>query len=247
MKKVHRPLWSFDVQKTEDWLSEMAEQGLIFEKLNRWTRCFHFQEREPESRIYRIAYNKLPSSVLPKTLQDEGWEGVAAAGNWEFTANSQPESAIRTSPVRDGIVKHNRFLVYLFLAIGFYFSVILVNFTASMLSSWIEYGGSNIEESPMWIVTYLFMAFALGTVIFGIYSTVKITKTNRQLEGVTPVASRHNVQAEKEWKQSDRLVRKWKFGWIYSPDKLERWLESMEAKGLNLHRINRLGNVFYFI
>lgn len=252
MKKVHRPLWSYDVQKTEEWLAKMAEQGLIFEKLNRWTRCFYFQEREPEARVYRIAYEKMNSPALPKTLQAEGWEKVEAAGKWEFTSNRQPESTIRTSPVRDGIVRYNRFLTYLFFAMLFYFGIILMNFTAAMFTGWVLEGGRNIVESPLWIVTYLFMALVLGSVIFGIYSIVKITRTNRQLQGTKNVEavspSEHlDRQTEKELKRAGRLVRKLKFAWIYSPDKAEQWLESMEQKGLQLHRINKIGNVFYFI
>lgn len=252
MKKVYRPLWSYDVQKTEEWLADMAKQGLIFEKLNRWTRCFYFQEREPEARVYRIAFNKIRSSALPKTLQSEGWETAGTAGKWEFTSNSQPESTIRTSPVRDGIVRRNRFLTYIFFAMIFYFGAILLNFTASMFTGWVLEGGSNVVESPMWIVTYLFMAFVLGCVIFGIYSTVKITRTNKQLQGtenVDAVSMHHHLdrQTEKEWKKAGRLVRKVKFSWNYSPDKTEQWLESMEQKGFNLHCVNSIGNVFYFI
>ncbi|WP_422124433.1 DUF2812 domain-containing protein [Planococcus sp. X10-3] len=252
MKKIYRPLWSYDVQKTELWLADMAEKGLVFERLNRWTRCFYFEEREPQARIYRIAYDKMKSSVLPKTLQEEGWDQAATAGNWKFSTNSQPESVIQTSPVRDGIVKHNRFLTYLFLPMLFYFGAILLNFTASMFSAWVLEGGSNIVESPMWVVTYLFFAFVLGSVIFGIYSIVKITRTNKELEVTetiytTAVIDQRDTQTEKELKKAGRLVRKVKFAWIYSPDKTEQWLESMELKGFNLHRVNKLGNVFYFI
>ncbi len=252
MKKVYRPLWSYDVQQTESWLSDMAAQGLVFDRLNRWTRCFYFQEREPAKRVYRIAYDKMSSSVLPKTLQSEGWEKAATVGNWEFTSNSQPKNAIRTSPVRDGIVKQNRFLTYLFYAMIAYFTAILLNFTFAMFTGWVLEGGSNIVESSMWIVTYLFMAFVLGSVIFGIYSIVKITRTNRQLQGTENVDAvfmhqQLDTQKEKELKKAGRLVRKVKFAWIYSPDKMEQWLESMELKGFNLHRVNKIGNVFYFI
>lgn len=252
MKKVYKPLWSYDVQKTEEWLAEMAEQGMLFEGLNRWTRCFYFEERKPEARVYRIAYEKMSSPVLPKTLQGEGWEKAGTAGKWEFSSNSQPESAIRTLPVRDGIVKHNRFLTYLFYAMLFYFTTILLGFTASMFSAWVLEGGSNIVESPMWIVTYLFMAIILASVIFGIYSIVKITRTNRQLQGTENVdaVSMHqhlDAETEKELKRAGRLVRKVKFAWMYSPDKTEQWLESMELKGFHLHRVNKIGNVFTFI
>lgn len=153
--------------------------------------------------------------------------------------------------MRDGIVKHNRFLTYLFYAMLFYFITILSGFTASMYSGWVLEGGSNIVESPMWIVTYLVMAIVLGSVIFGIYSTVKITRTNRQLQGTgNAAASMHqnlDTHAEKDLKKAGRLVKKVKFAWIYSPDKMEQWLEAMELKGFHLLRVNKIGNVFYFI
>ncbi|MFD1032562.1 DUF2812 domain-containing protein [Metaplanococcus flavidus] len=252
MKKVYRALWSYDVQKTEQWLADMAEQGLIFERLNRWTRCFYFQEQEPETRTYRIAYEKVSSSVLPKTLQAEGWEKVASAGNWEFSANTQPESAIRTSPGREGIVKHNQFLTYLLFPMVFYFGVILLNFIVSMFSAWVLEGGSNIVESPMWIVTYLFFTFVLGSVIFGIYSIVKIKRTNKELQGnetldTTSVHETRDKQSENELKKAGRWVTKVKFGWMYSPDKMEQWLESMEQRGFNLYRVNRIGTIFHFV
>lgn len=251
MKKVYRPLWSFDVQQTEHWLAAMAEKGLIFKRLNRWTRCFYFHEREPETRVYRIAYSKISSAALPKTLQDEGWEIAAIAGNWELSSNSQPEHTIRTSAVRDGIVKHNRFLTYLFFGMIFYFGAILLNFTASMFSAWVLEEGSNIVESPMWIITYLFFALVLGSVIFGIYSIVKITRTNRKLEGMAnpgaaPESDQLDKQAEKELKKAGRWITKVKISWMYSPDKMEQWLELMEQRGFNLHRVNKFGTIFHF-
>ncbi|WP_233569603.1 DUF2812 domain-containing protein [Planomicrobium sp. Y74] len=205
MKKVYRPFWSYDVQKTETWLSDMAEQGLVFDRLNRWTRCFYFQEGKPKKQVYRIAYDKMKTSVLPKTLQDEGWEKAATAGNWEFSSNEQPQSAIKTSPIRDGIIKHNRMITFLFFPMVFYFMVILLNFTVSMMSSWLQDGGSNIVESPMWIVTYLFFALVLGAIVLGIYSIAKITGTNKELDGTTdgfwPV-DEIDQQSEKELKKA---------------------------------------------
>lgn len=134
----------------------------------------------------------------------------------------------------------------------FYFGVILLNFTAAMFTGWVLEGGRNVVESPMWIVTYIFMAFVLCSVIFGIYSIVKITRTNKQLQGTEKVAAvsvhQHlDRQTEKELKKAGRLVRKVKFAWNYSPDKMEHWLESMEQKGFNLQRVNTIGNVFYFV
>ena len=182
MKKIYRPFWSYDVKQTEDWLAEMAAQGLIFTKLNRWTRCFYFQEQEPATRVYRIAYNKMSSSVLPKTLQAEGWEKAGTAGNWEFTFNEQPESAIKTSPIREGIIKHNRMITYIFYGTSFYVTGILMANISMLASSYRQDGGINIVESSLWILTFIFFAILLGIMVLGIYSIAKITGTNKELD-----------------------------------------------------------------
>lgn len=249
MKKVYRPFWSYDVQQTEAWLSDMAAKGLVFDRLNRWTRCFYFQEREPATRVYRIAYDKMKSPVLPKTLQAEGWEKAGAAGNWEFTFNEQPESAIKTAPIREGIIKHNRMITYIYYGISFYVAGMLMANISMLASSYRQDGGINIVESPLWILTFIFFAILLGCMVLGIYSIAKITGTNKELDGTTdgfwPV-DEIDQQSEKELKKAGRWVTKLKFGWMYSPDKMEQWLESMERRGLNLYRVNKIGTIFHF-
>ncbi|XKE94498.1 DUF2812 domain-containing protein [Metaplanococcus flavidus] len=250
MKKIYRPFWSYDVKQTEDWLGEMAAQGLIFTKLNRWTRCFHFQEQEPATRVYRIAYNKMSSSVLPKTLQAEGWEKAGTAGNWEFTFNEQLENAIKTSPIREGIIKHNRMITYIFYGTSFYVAGMLMANISMLASSYRQDGGIDIVESPLWILTFIFFAILLGIMVLGIYSIAKITGTNKELDGTTggfwPV-DEIDQQSEKELKKAGRWVTKVKFSWMYSPDKMEQWLESMEQRGLNLYRVNKIGTIFHFV
>lgn len=250
MKKIYRPFWSYDVKQTEDWLAEMAAQGLIFTKLNRWTRCFYFQEQEPATRVYRIAYNKKSSSVLPKTLQAEGWQKAGTAGKWEFIFNEQPENAIKTTPIREGIIKHNRMITYIYYGISFYVAGMLMANISMLASSYRQDGGIDIVESPLWILTFIFFAILLGTMVLGIYSIAKITGTNKELDGTTdgfwPV-DEIDQQGEKELKKAGRWVTKVKFSWMYSPDKMEQWLESMEQRGLNLYRVNKIGTIFHFV
>ena len=59
MMKVFRPFWSYDVKKTELWLSYMAKKGYFLVELNRWTRCFFFRQGESKSITYRIGYDKM--------------------------------------------------------------------------------------------------------------------------------------------------------------------------------------------
>lgn len=252
MKKMYKPLWSFDVQKTEQWLSGMAEKGLAFDRLNHWTRCFYFQEHEPETRVYRIAYDKMSSSELPSTLKDEGWNKTATAGKWQFSVNNHLESTIRTSPIREGIIKHNRMITYIFYGIIFYVAGILLANSSMLVSSWRQDGGIDIVESPLWILTFLFFTIILGSAMLGIYSIVKINRTNKELEetgifDTVSVTDQRNKLAEKELKKAGRWVTKLKLAWMYSPDKMEQWLESMELRGFHLYRVNQFGTIFHFI
>ncbi|WP_154669191.1 DUF2812 domain-containing protein [Planococcus antarcticus] len=249
---MYKPFWSYDVTKTEQWLSQMACSGLTFVGLNRWTRRFSFNETTAESRIYRITYDKLMSPVLPKTLQAEGWETTVTTGKWQVTTNSQPEQTIRNFPTRDGVIKHNQTITYLFYGLLFYLLSVLIAPISLAFSYFFTDEAIVVEKSPYWIVTYLFFALVVGLVALGIYSIVKITKTNKSLrdplttETLQP-SNEIDKQAERQLKRSGRWVTKVRLGWMYSPDKLENWLESMEQRGFNLYRVNRIGTIFHFM
>ncbi|MCL6572423.1 MAG: DUF2812 domain-containing protein, partial [Bacillus sp. (in: Bacteria)] len=108
IKKVFRPFWSYDVQKTEFWLTSMAKSGYLLTRIDRFTRCFFFQQGEPKELIYRIGYDKMQGESLSKRLLAEGWKKDLRSGNWFVTSNEKPLDQIKTSPVREGIIKHNR-------------------------------------------------------------------------------------------------------------------------------------------
>lgn len=252
MKKMYKPFWSYDVTKTEQWLSKMASSGLTFVGLNRWTRCFYFNETTTDSRIYRIAYDKSKSPVLPKTLQAEGWKATVTAEKWQITTNNRSEQTIRNFPTRDGVIKHNQTITYLFYGLLFYLISVLIAPISLAFSYFFTNEVIVVEESPYWIVTYLFFALVIGLIALGIYSIIKITKTNNALknslaiETITKPNNGNDKEAERQLKRSGRWVTKVRLGWMYSPDKLEKWLESMEQRGFNLYRVSKIGTVFHF-
>ncbi|MGB6407722.1 MAG: DUF2812 domain-containing protein [Planococcus donghaensis] len=251
MKKMYRPFWSYDVEKTEEWLSQMENNGHVFEKLNRWTRCFYFKEAVSESRIYRIAYDKFKSPALAPTLQKEGWNMASLAGKWQIAANRQPAETIKNYPSRDGIIKHNQTITYMFFGLLFYLLSVLIAPISLVFSYLFTDEAIVIEESPFWIITYAFFALVISLVTIGIYSIIKITKTNKDLRGRIAVetlskSKKLNKQEERQLKHSGRRVSKIRLAWMYSPDKLESWLESMEQRGFNLYHVNRIGMIFHF-
>ena len=255
MMKVFRPFWSYDVKKTEVWLSDMAKKGYFLVGLNRWTRCFFFRQGKAKSITYRIGYVKMNGSPLSRYLLDEGWIKVLQSGKWYVTSNEKPLEQIKTSSVRDGIIKRNRTIMYIFSGILIYLTCIAIFNLIMISSSLFQDGSVEVVESPLWILTYSLLGFAISIFVLSIYSVIKINKTNKYLisektnkpQGVNHIEERLSKEREKQLKLSGQMVVKRKFGWMYSPDKLEKWLETMEELGYNLYRVSRTGTTFYFI
>lgn len=258
IKKVCRPFWSYDVQKTEKWLSFMAERGYFLVHINRFTRYFYFHKGEPKKRIYRIGYDKMQGGSLSKGLVAEGWTKLLRCGNWFITVNEKSFEQVKFSPVREGIIKHNRVIMYIFTGILIYFAFMLM-FFLTMFGIVITSSDSQVEvvESPYWIFTYFYFGAEAACLLLALYSVIKIYKTNKNLTKektsctntyvVKGLETRFSKLDERQLKRTGQLLVKRKFSWMYAPDKLEAWLEGLEEKGFNLYRVNRSGNTFYFL
>ncbi|ETI67089.1 DUF2812 domain-containing protein [Neobacillus vireti] len=256
IKKVLRPFWSYDVQKTEKWLIAMAEQGYFLVKINRVTRSFFFQQGEPKKLTYRIGFDKMQGESLSRGLLAEGWTKVLRAGHWFVTSNEKPMEQIKTSSIREGIIKHNRIIMYIFGGIVGYFSIAAMLFL-SIFGMIFFASDSQVEvvESPYWIFTYLYFGAVIAILVLALYSVIKIHTTNKNLIkensrddlhfGMQPEGTLSKAE-EKQLKCSGKLIAKRKLGWMYAPDKLEQWLEEMEEQGYNLYRVSKTGTVFHF-
>lgn len=255
MIKVFRPFWSYDVRKTEIWLSDMAKKGYLLVGLNRFTRCFFFRQGQSKSLTYRIGYDKTRGSSLSKSLLNEGWINVLRKGNWYVISNEKSLEQIKTSSVREGIIKRNRTIMYIFSGLLIYLTAIAI-FNLVMISLTLFQNVTvEVVESPMWILTYSLLVVAIAIYVLSIYSVIKINKTNKYLinektnkpQGGNLILGRLSKEKEKQLKLSGQMIVKRKFGWMYSPDRLEKWLETMEKLGYNLYRVSRTGTAFYFI
>ncbi|MFF2450085.1 DUF2812 domain-containing protein [Neobacillus sp. NPDC058068] len=258
IKKVMRPFWSYDVQKTEKWLSSMAENGYLLVKINRVTRCFFFLQAEPKKLTYRIGYDKMQGESLSRGLLAEGWTKVLRTGHWFVTSNEKPMEQIKTSSVREGIIKHNRIIMYIFGGIVGYFSIAAMFFLS--IFGMIFFSSDSqveVEDSPYWIFTYLYFGAVIAIFVLALYSVIKIHRTNKNLiKEKTARDDLHNgfqtegkpsKAEEKQLKRSGQLIVKRKLGWMYAPDKLEYWLEEMEEQGYYLYRVSKTGTVFHFL
>lgn len=252
MKKVVKPFWSYDIEKTEQWLAMMAQQGYVLKKLNRAFRSFYFEQAESQPLSYRISFDKNHGPALSMSLLDNGWIVAAASGKWQILQNEKPANEIKTAPVRQGVISHNRNVSILFFGLLFYLSGMLLANVSTLLSSWRQDGIITVEPSPLWAITYVFLALTIGAIVLASYSILKIRKSNKALldeeSGASAVAkSKINNVRTKMPSPSGKLIKKVKIGWMYAPDRLESWLENLEQQGYQLHHVGAIGTVFYFV
>jgi len=109
-------------------------------------------------------------------------------------------------------------------------------------------------KSPFWVIPILYTAIILA---LPLYSVITINKTNKKLireniplhnlHELNQAEIRRSKSEEKQLKRSGQMIIKRKFGWMYAPDKLEHWLESMEEQGYHLYRMSKSGITFFFI
>ncbi len=256
MKTIIKPLWSYDVQKTEQWLTDQAKEGYHLAQLHRFKRRFTFEKGNPKDVTYRIGYDKIKPATLSNTMRNDGWEKVTQSGKWYVIANEKPQAEVTTSTSRDAIIKRNNYIFYAFMAILIYITgAMLVNIALFSTVFIASDGNVEVVESPYWIITYIAGTLATAFYFFMIYSAWKIKKTNKALskENQTTYSSQHTLEKknltkaeEKQLKRDGLIIKRRKFGWMYSPDKLEKWLEQHAAEGNRLHRVSKLGTTFYF-
>jgi uncharacterized membrane protein len=253
--KIFRPFWSYDVQKTEEWLASMAEKGYELIRINRLTRYFHFQHGKPKTATYRMVFDKVETSSLSKGLSNFGWTKVLQSGKWYVVVNELPLEQIRTFPDREGIVKHNKKIMYIFMGILIYLMIGLLNVvlisTIAMSISKVDL--TKVFTGPYGFIPATLLLFSILLCIFTVYSLITLNKTNQILQptqrkdqGTSLLQDRLSKIEEKRLKKSGQLVMKWKPGWMYAPDRLEKWLEEMEEKGYNLYSVGKTGAAFYF-
>ncbi|TMW71450.1 DUF2812 domain-containing protein [Alteribacter natronophilus] len=241
-----RPYWSYDIQKTEQWLGKMAEKGWHFTGLSRKRRVFTFEEGRPASKVYKIGYEKIRPHALPRTLKEDGWKMTVSSGRW-FVLAHKGEEAPATSVVRDPVVRRNRIHYYVYWAFMFYIIASTANFI--FLTGIVLDAGGEVtrEPSPFWAVTYTGYGLGLAFLMSAVFSLLKIRKTNAGLleESGTGGVSLSDQPVPRIVRGERKAVTK--IGWMYKPDLIEEWLEKKEASGWHLHRVSWPGVRFHFI
>jgi len=270
-KKVFRPFWSYDVVKTEEWLSQMHADGYALIRISFAARLFYFEETVSATVFYRIVPEKKSHGSPPIYLENSMYTEVCNSTNYYVirTQETRPEA----TPSYGGVLSQNRKFKY---AVGIsLLCVIVLSFPDMMIfvllmSRFLFPDGGNTEFSSDLVhtphagmdvfdvvKTFAFPAIVLLTITWLCYTYFKLRKTNRQLEKLCgdtldlsftlPKDTLISDAEMKRMSKDHKVIRKTKIAWIYAPDKIEIWLEKMESRGYHLVRMSSMGNSFYFI
>ena len=262
-KSVIRLFWSYDILKTEKWLSQMSEKGYKLCKVNFALRKFYFESAPANNTIYRIVYDKKSKTATEQSVNSNNFNSVCENSN--FTILTQENSDSDIFPSYKGILARNSkikevLFILLMIIIGLFIPIISI--LAFVFISFLS-GNVTVEQSaeviPIWTITafIIWHLVKIGTLTWMIYSFFKLSSTNKQLEKMysnsldtsftIPKNTILSKDETKRLKKNKLLFKKTRLAWFYSPDKIEKWLEKMAAEGNILVRMSKGGNSFYFI
>lgn len=251
-KTIFRPFWSFDVVKTEKWLSEMHSKGYALQKVHFASRRFVFEEIEPVQMFYRIVFDKHANGAPEIYLQDAANEQVCFSKNFYVLRTELTDPTM--TPTYDGFLRRNKFIGMVFgylliFLIGCYLPIVMVS-TVILFS----FSSFNLYDVIQSLIEF---SIPLLIPIATILIFLKLRKTNRELEKLCGDTLDLSFTLPKETllsksesirlRKSGRLIKRTRIAWQYAPDKVEIWLEQMAHDGYHFIRMSKLGNSFFFL
>lgn len=105
------------------------------------------------------------------------------------------------------------------------------------------------------VALFMYLSYFL-ILVWMIYTFFKLKTSNKKLELLCgedidlsftiPINTILSNEEIRKLRKEKKIIRRIKFAWFYSPDKIEDWLEKMELKGFNLIRMSKIGHSFFF-
>lgn len=229
--KKWKPLWSYDIDKTEKWLDEMALKGYQLCGINRMTRVFFFENGDREQMKYQITYDKHQQKI-PHMLSDVGWKERIQEGYWSVLENREQE--ISLFPSRDELVNRNRLHALIWKVLSILYGIQLFFSLIFVLIILISSGEVEVVSSPYWIFTIVYFLQVIAVLIL----TVTMTRKLREFE------RKYYDMATDVQKSVGKTFTKWKPNWMIRIDLTEQWLEEMAEKGNHLVKVQATRFVF---
>lgn len=203
-KKVCRVFWSYDVQKTEKWLADMAKKGYILVSVDFNLRLFKFEIKIERELIYRIVYSEGGNSEIPKGLAQNGWGKVVESKFWSILINEKTFKSIESFPSRQRIIAKNEKVKYI---TGILFSITLM-LNIILIGGIIKYVTDiTVAEKTLLLVkiTFINRFTILGSISLYIY--LKIRSSNKKLNIENNLLSGNDTSLEKEEVYDKRIEK----------------------------------------
>jgi len=226
--KRWRPLWSYDVEKTEGWLADMAAEGQQLTAMNRLMRIFTFTHEDAKMTNYQITYDKSEQS-LPKGLEHAGWEVAAKDQRWTVLKNSLTD--IKAFPSPENRLKRNRVHQNVLSLMTMLYSLPLFIIFLLLLM-----GLPGGEPNIYWLIGAIFIGQMILTIVLSFYVSNKVKVADKHFYG-------EYAQIDVAEPLGETFV-KWRMGWTKAPDRIGKWLTEMAAQGHVLVEIKGVRFVF---
>jgi len=272
MKTKWRLFWSYDVIKTQQWLSDQSYKGLALVGFNPILRTFKFEKKNQENSQYMIIYDKKSNGCPTKYIKDNDFKEITHSRNYYIL--KQLKDNPQFYPSYEAFLNKNAKLKYivgniLLFASFIYFMVFATIITSVLSGSFsFEWGGwdspdiiYSTQEIIFGIIQAIIFYSSLLIILFSpfwmVYTYFKLNSTNKNLEKLCgntksikftlPTDKIIDKNTLSSYKKQGQIIKKTKIGWFYAPDIAVKWLEKMEEEGFNLLSMSNLGNSFYFI
>lgn len=251
MKRVIKLFWSYNIIKTEQWLSDMAKEGYILKEVNTIGIIFTFEKSNSKNLIYRICYEEDGAKDISISLKKEEWGSVCQRGRWIFICNEKSLEDIKLKPIRHKLIKRNRFTNNLIRPIIVLYSILFLPMFIILTTFWLSFGSSDkiIQEGNPLIIYYFnhsFQTMLFIVFVFGVYTRIKLNRVNKDIKLEDNI---HIISVEEDNDleiSEDKLIKKKRLNWYYNEEKTIQWLNDMASKGYSLCKVDNSGNKFYF-
>ena len=235
------PSWSWDINKTEDKLAQLASEGFLLTGFKKSGK-FIFEKGKKEDLKFRIVKEKNYNGKVPKRFTENGWEKCAECKNHYIIKNPDKKNSV--APSYKQWVSYYRKVQ----AISFMIFCMALGFILGMITVFKENQPSN---TVLIIILSIMILLILTTLFIAHNSNKKILSYNTNSVDFDFTIPKENfIYSKKDEKimlKSKQIIKKSYLFWISAPDKAEKMVEKMAQEGWKFYRFDKLGTEFYFI
>ncbi|MFS0674820.1 DUF2812 domain-containing protein [Ornithinibacillus sp. 179-J 7C1 HS] len=157
--KKFRLSLSFNIEKEEQWLTEMSQKGLHFKKQKFvW---YEFEEDPTKSYVYQIDFRQNAKKDYFQLYEDAGWEYVSdSIGIFHYFRTDAANTNVRKLySDNESIQDSYRRMLGFYLLIFFLFLVSQIGIVVTWKGYWIQYLVVGLDVVVSVLYLYMFYMF----------------------------------------------------------------------------------------